>query len=330
MVYSLDRKELHFSYDQGWLAGYELEITFDKGKRRLGGDFWQRSIKGTLATYTDSVSVQIPSGTETFKIKVIVPEIGTIFETRQKINPERSLSQIRFIIHQRDITKHIYELYDTLRISFNVRNPIDSLIYLITKGHKEIRRKVVYDVAVGLDTIVVALADLKEGKYQHHFLAYGVSDEENVFDFYIRIPFYYSAEKYNEKVEQLRYIAKPDESRRLKKANSPEERKKAYREFWLKRDPTPGTEENELKDEYLARIEYAEDHFNHGDLGWRSDRGRIYVTYGPPDEIDSHPFEAQTRAYEVWFYYGKNLKFIFIDRYGFGRYELLYPEGVRI
>ena len=131
-------------------------------------------------------------------------------------------------------------------------------------------------------------------------------------------------------VEQLRYLASPDELRALKKAVDPGARKKAYHQFWVKHDPTPGTEENELKDEYLARIAYAEEKFRHGDLGWRSDRGRIYVTYGPPDEIDSHPFEAETRAYEVWFYYSRNLKFIFIDRYGFGRYELLYPEGVRI
>jgi GWxTD domain-containing protein len=60
-------------------------------------------------------------------------------------------------------------------------------------------------------------------------------------------------------------------------------------EFWLKRDPTPGTPENEYKEEHYRRIAFVNEHFGTGIPGWKTDRGRIYIIYGPPDELDPHP-----------------------------------------
>jgi len=330
IIYSVDRTELHFTFDQGWHANYELEITFGAGKKRMGGDFWQKTVTGTLATYYDSIKIRIPDSARFFRLKVIVPEIGSIFEGRQNMNPEKVLSRIRFSTSRSSSGDQIYYLHDTLLIDFNIRYRVDSLIYRITQGRKVLQQKVLREPELGDGSILIILEGLDEGRYEHRFIVLNDVDEENVIRFYLEIPFYYSEDKYNEMVEQLRYIASPQDLTRLKNAKSSEERLKAYEDFWTGKDPTPGTDLNELKEEYLARVRYAEEHFKRGDLGWRSDRGKVYIKYGPPDEIDSHPFEAETRAYEVWFYYGKNRKFIFIDRYGFGRYELFYPEGGQI
>ena len=61
-------------------------------------------------------------------------------------------------------------------------------------------------------------------------------------------------------------------------------------QFWLRRDPTPGTIENEFKEEHYRRIAYANEHFSGGVPGWKTDRGRTYIMYGPRDEIDAHPY----------------------------------------
>ena len=59
--------------------------------------------------------------------------------------------------------------------------------------------------------------------------------------------------------------------------------------FWLRRDPTPDTPENEFKEEHYRRIAYANEHYGAGIPGWKTDRGHIYITLGPPDQIDDHP-----------------------------------------
>ncbi len=64
-------------------------------------------------------------------------------------------------------------------------------------------------------------------------------------------------------------------------------------QFWLRRDPTPDTEENEFREEHYRRIQYANEHFAAGIPGWRTDRGRIYIVWGAPDEIESHPSGGQ-------------------------------------
>ena len=79
----------------------------------------------------------------------------------------------------------------------------------------------------------------------------------------------------------------------FKQLATDEERDQFIEQFWLRRDPTPDTVENEFKDEHYRRIAYANEHFAAGTPGWRTDRGRIYIVWGPPDEIDSHPAGGQ-------------------------------------
>jgi len=89
--------------------------------------------------------------------------------------------------------------------------------------------------------------------------------------------------------EDVQYIITGEERAAWKRLKTDEEREQFIEQFWLRRDPTPDTIDNEYKDEHYERIAYANEHFASGIPGWKSDRGRIYIMYGKPDEIESHP-----------------------------------------
>ncbi|MFQ6070630.1 MAG: GWxTD domain-containing protein [Candidatus Aminicenantales bacterium] len=108
-----------------------------------------------------------------------------------------------------------------------------------------------------------------------------------------------------------------------------ESRDEFIEDFWEKRDPNPQTEENEFKEEFFRRIEYANQRFKEGMPGWKTDRGRIYLYFGDPDRIDEHPFVTQTdnlsgypdvKGYIWWVYYRYGLAILFLDKKGNGSY----------
>jgi GWxTD domain-containing protein len=130
---------------------------------------------------------------------------------------------------------------------------------------------------------------------------------------------------YKTAVDQLRYIASKDQIDKLTEA--PDDKHiEAWENFWKSMDPSPGTPENELRDEYYRRIRYADLNFGiFGRNGWKTDMGMVYITYGPPDEIERHPFDIDRKPYQVWYYYERELRFVFVDFNGYGEYELQYP-----
>ena len=89
--------------------------------------------------------------------------------------------------------------------------------------------------------------------------------------------------------EDVAYIITDEERATFKRLQTDEEREQFIEQFWLRRDPTPDTIENEYKEEHYRRIAYANEHYASGIPGWKTDRGRIYITFGPADEIESHP-----------------------------------------
>jgi GWxTD domain-containing protein len=93
--------------------------------------------------------------------------------------------------------------------------------------------------------------------------------------------------------EDVRYIITPEEERAFKLLGTDEERDSFIEQFWLRRDPTPDTEENEFREEHYRRMQYANEHYAAGVPGWKTDRGHIYIVWGPPDETESHPAGGQ-------------------------------------
>jgi len=125
--------------------------------------------------------------------------------------------------------------------------------------------------------------------------------------------------------DQMIYIAGPDEIDFIQDGKDFAEKLDRFMQFWEKKDPTQGTPENEVFNEYYRRIEFANKNFKQMLEGWRSDMGMVYVTLGSPNNVERHPFEYDSKPYEVWDYYDINRRFVFVDQTGFGDYRLVTP-----
>ena len=147
--------------------------------------------------------------------------------------------------------------------------------------------------------------------------------------------------------EDVVYIITDEEKKAFKQLKTDEERQNFVEAFWQRRDPTPDTEENEFKEEHYRRIAYANDHYASGIPGWKTDRGMIYIKYGPADEVDSHPSggsyerpmeegggETSTYPFEDWTYryiegVGSNIKIEFVDQTLSGEYKIATDPGAK-
>lgn len=126
-------------------------------------------------------------------------------------------------------------------------------------------------------------------------------------------------------IDQMIYIASSDEIKYIRTGDNLGEKTKRYIEFWKRKDPNPDTEENPVFEEYYRRVAYANEKFKHYMEGWKTDMGMIFITLGSPDNVERHPFEFDSKPYEIWYYYDINQKFIFVDNTGFGDYRLINP-----
>lgn len=140
--------------------------------------------------------------------------------------------------------------------------------------------------------------------------------------------------------EDVAYIITDEERAAFKQLSNDEERDQFIEAFWQRRDPTPDTVENEFKEEHYRRIAYANEHYAAGIPGWKTDRGRIYIVFGPPDEIESHPSggtyerpmeegggSTSTYPFEDWRYrhidgIGEQVIVEFVDDCMCGAYEM--------
>lgn len=101
------------------------------------------------------------------------------------------------------------------------------------------------------------------------------------------------------------------------------------RQFWKRRDPTPGTARNEAEEQFYRTVAEADRRYGEGGKarGWRTDRGRIFIRFGPPDEVLSRSQTGLSRPYEAWKYTkGKLQKFVFMDNTRFGNFELVWTD----
>jgi GWxTD domain-containing protein len=140
--------------------------------------------------------------------------------------------------------------------------------------------------------------------------------------------------------KDVAYIITDEERKAFKRLATDEEREQFIEAFWRRRDPDPDTEENEYREQYYERIAYANEHYTSGIPGWKTDRGRIYITFGKPDEIETHPSggnyerpsyegggSTTTYPFETWFYrylagVGSGIEIEFVDPTGSGEYHI--------
>ena len=139
--------------------------------------------------------------------------------------------------------------------------------------------------------------------------------------------------------QDVGYIISDEEKKAFKGLQTDEEKDQFIEQFWLRRDPTPDTEENEYREEHYRRIAYANEHFASGIPGWKADRGMIYIKFGPADETESHNGGTEQRAieegggqtstypYEKWRYryldgIGTNVEIEFVDTTMTGEFRM--------
>src|SRR6202140_3804170 len=140
--------------------------------------------------------------------------------------------------------------------------------------------------------------------------------------------------------EDVIYIISPEERQAFLQLETNEEREQFIEQFWLRRSSNPDLPDNDFKEEHYRRIAYANEHFASGIPGWNADRGRMYIMWGPADEIESHPTggtydrpmeegggSTSTYAFETWRYrymegIGENVIWEFVDPSGSGEYRL--------
>src|ERR1700719_2837267 len=140
--------------------------------------------------------------------------------------------------------------------------------------------------------------------------------------------------------EDVIYIISPEERTAFLQLSTSEEREQFIEQFWLRRSSNPDLPENDFKEEHYRRIAYANEHYASGIPGWKTDRGRTYIIWGPADEVDSHPTggtydrpmeegggSTTTYPWETWRYrylegIGENIIWEFVDPSGSGEYHL--------
>jgi GWxTD domain-containing protein len=140
--------------------------------------------------------------------------------------------------------------------------------------------------------------------------------------------------------EDVVYIISPAERQAFLQLETNEEREQFIEQFWLRRSSNPDLPENDFKEEHYRRIAYANEHFASGIPGWKTDRGRMYIIWGPADEVESHPSggtydrpmeegggSTTTYPWETWRYrymdgIGENVIWEFVDPSGSGEYHL--------
>jgi GWxTD domain-containing protein len=253
---------------------------------------------------------------------------------RFAVVPPSCLSDVRLTRTARKSARGWTAAVETLTASCETYRPTsghgpDTLVVRVVRERRTLRAQRVAvppDSARSAHEFIFPLTDIENGEYAVSAEAFrqGRLVEQRQARFEVTNSFFASERDYQERVNQLLWIFSESELRQLRKAR-PVERESLWTALWRRYDETPTTEANETEQAYLERIDYAVRNFGRGDRGYRSDRARVYVRLGPPDNVDSLPFETDRYAEEIWHYYGLNLKFTFRDVSGFGEFKLVDP-----
>ncbi|MBE0431839.1 GWxTD domain-containing protein [candidate division WOR-3 bacterium] len=317
---NIPRQKLQYiSAGNDFRARYEIQLTlYDKTNRQLTGDYWRRQVSEgeEAAGIADSVKLHIPADGDYFVLRILDLHAGEIFTASQKLAQARNLAGIHYTVKN-----------DTMYLRFTVLNQhgnIDSIAAAI----EDLRSTTKARRGTHAESLMFYVGGLPIDDYELKLFIYAEQRkiDESIVPVKVTRPFYLDEKTWSLKVDQLQYIATPSEMKVLKQSEV-STRDSLWTAFWKNLDPTPNTAYNEKEVEYFERIAYAEKNFSGGDRGWRSDRARIFVKHGSPDEIQRYPYEIDSFPYEVWLYYRDNLRFIFVDRHGFGQYVLANPTG---
>jgi GWxTD domain-containing protein len=292
----------------------------------LPGEYLFRSAyedKDSRKTYSKEDHVKVRNIDTSSSISdIMIIEKKTIENGNNKILPNIS----KVISSRKGGLPIFFEIYSDTSLVFQIE-------YDINDNHDNtiISDKTMKQLNKGVNQIFYTVPDstLSMGDYKIQVMLTNVEDKQiatSTQSFISRwVGFPSTVKDLDEAVEQLVYIASPEDIDYIDDAKNKDERIKRYLEFWKKKDPVPSTEENEVFNEYYRRVAFADANFSHYEKGWKTDRGMVYIILGSPNNVDRHPFEYDSKPYEVWEYYQLNQSFVFVDETGFGDYRLVTP-----
>jgi len=246
----------------------------------------------------------------------------TQVEGNNKIVPNVS----RNITAQKDGIPMFFEVYSgspaDIKIEFKIMDQKEELVYseILNKHLDSGRTQVLHTIqndSLGLGNYLINIV-VKDSAGEE------LSEVNKTFiSRWIGIPS--TIQNLEKAIDQLIYIASPSEIDFIEETEVQNEKVTRYLKFWKQKDPTPNTDENEIFNEYYKRVAYANENFSHYIEGWRSDRGMVFIILGSPNNVDRHPFDLESKPYEVWQYYELNRNYVFVDETGFGDYRLVTP-----
>ncbi|MEA3286277.1 MAG: GWxTD domain-containing protein [Candidatus Marinimicrobia bacterium] len=334
-----------------YLARYEIGATIaDKDNERIAGRIWSDSL--WLNTYQDTRktdntvvtmhSFSVPASELTISVRVtdLYTKKSRILsddvDQSEMYVGDLALGNIILIDNHSQtsqdplLDRSFYEIIDTLRFKARLigEQPPYKLSYeLLVKNEMMLSESYVLDIQGPVDSLlsfVVPLTNMNYTKYTLYLKATdGTGNHASTkTDFRVRIRgINHDVGDLDEAISQLIYIADDRVIREIIALNS-EDKVVKFRDFWAAIDPTPGSAENELMEEYYRRVAFSIEAFTLIQPGWRTDRGMIYILFGPPDEIQRGPFEIDRKPYQIWEYYRLRKQFVFRDETGFGDYRL--------
>ncbi|MDZ7342977.1 MAG: GWxTD domain-containing protein, partial [candidate division KSB1 bacterium] len=171
---------------------------------------------------------------------------------------------------------------------------------------------------------------------RHKFFVYREKDRPRAGAFAAATPYEllvptyrsYTEKELDQEFEAARYIATAEE-RKIYWSLQPESKREFMVRFWQQRDLSPETPRNEYRDNYLARVKFANEQFAGFRPGWKTDMGRVLLRYGQPDEVERYPSSTEARAFQIWRYFDieGGVEFIFVDLKSGGEMELVHSTA---
>ncbi|MGQ9798258.1 MAG: GWxTD domain-containing protein [Ignavibacterium sp.] len=337
VVFVFDESKDNLIVEKTWNETINV-IDFAQTTSRLNYNVGFRSFEVKPGNYffrtvvIDNDSKKEIKSENTFRVREFNPNLDIsdiLLVTRSEVKNNQIMPNI-----PRNVTLSIgglqffYEIYSTdsskrnCTVDYEVLDKESKVLY---------KKSVLKEIVLGKNQIVESLDDLRLdlGTF---ILRVTLKDEnfktitslnKSFFSRWVGLPG--SITDIDKAISQMVYIATPDELSKLKDSKTNEDKLKNFLEFWKKKDPSPNNEENEVFNEYFRRVAYANDNFSNYIEGWRTDRGMVYIILGAPNNIDRHPFDYDSKPYEIWEYYELNRSFIFLDQTGFGDYRLITP-----
>lgn len=337
--------------ENGFVARYEIAVNLsDKEKERIAGAIWSDTLRlpnyketrKNTNTITTAKSFIVPASelminvrvTDLYTKKSMVLSDGV--DQSKMYAGELSLGNIMILENgQSDENKLLmnesfYEIIDTLR--FKVRllgdnHPFKLNYELKVKDETKVKKSIDIDHVGPIDSLLsfeVLLTDMHYSNYSLFVIAEDANENRVLTKarFRVRIRgINFELANMDEAIKQLAYLTSDRQIRDMM-SGSEEEKADNFKQFWAELDPTPGSVENELMEEYYRRVAFSIEAFTVVQEGWKTDRGMIYILFGPPDEIQRGPFELDSKPYQVWEYYHIGKQFVFRDMTGFGDFRL--------